>query len=216
MAKTPKDFSTMIKMKKQGAVLQEIADHIGRSTSYVKNHLDNSGIDFKKKSEIEKDKVKPLAHRMKRKGHTLQEIADEIGRSTSYVKNMLDSLLDKETKKSENEFQKSDVLPFLKRDNHSNIVEGKPHKCGGIKLEIDIESTKNNITYYTEVKRDLGSHRLMTAIGQLVFHQFGNEGIPQNCRYQIALPRNYKQDKHFLEGLTIYLNAKLGIDVIFM
>lgn len=115
----------------------------------------------------------------------------------------------------EKDFTDKFVKPHLESQGHTPD-NNRTHKCGGIKPQIDIKSSKANITYFTEVKYDLGNHRLQTAIGQIFFHQFGNRNEQGEFKYQIVFPAKYENNRHFKEGFANYLRKKLGIDIIFV
>lgn len=118
--------------------------------------------------------------------------------------------------KSNNEknFTNNFVKPHLESQGHK--FDDRSHKCGGIKLKIDIKSKKANTTYFTEVKYGLGPHHLQTAIGQIFFHQFGNRNEQGEFKYQIVFPAQYKNNRHFKEGFAKDLKKRLGIDIIFV
>lgn len=121
--------------------------------------------------------------------------------------------------KKEKPFTDENVKPYFKKQGHEIDTGDTWTRCGKFTLQVDILSTKGGCTYVTEVKRDLGCHRLHTAIGQLLFHKFRRGETNKSGEkevYQIVLHEECEGDRLFPEGFRKYIEENLGIRTIFV
>jgi len=118
--------------------------------------------------------------------------------------------------KNEADFIENYVVPYLDKNGHRDIEYGSRLKD---QFNPDIISTKGNITYFSEVKYNLGGHAFQTGIGQLFFYQIQHGFDPSASnenRFHLIFPEQYKSNRHFLHDIQDVLHKRVNIEILFV
>lgn len=118
--------------------------------------------------------------------------------------------------KNEKDFAENYVVPFLKKDGHRDLFFNERTKD---QFNPDIISTKGNVTYYSEVKYNLGGHGFQKGIGQLFFYQIQHgfdPDVSSENRFQLIFPEQYKSNRHFLHDTKDVLYKRVNIEILFV
>lgn len=164
--------------------------------------------------EEEKNLVRDLRYNKKLK---YSEIAEKFNRSLYWVHCRLSDKYKPMASRIEKRFQDQDVIAYLEKEGHWIIKYNTRTKCDEFSQEVDILSTKDSITYITEVKNVVNHHQIQTGIGQIILHKYGHKGEDKgNIVYQIVFPKEFSKYRYFSSIFLDYLDKKLGIKIIFV
>ena len=104
-----------------------------------------------------------------------KEIAEKLNRSLYWVHCRLSDKYEPAASRVEKRFQDQDVISFLEREGHKIIRSGTRTKCDEFTQEVDILSTKDGLTFVTEVKNIVNHHQIQTGFGKWFFINLGTE-----------------------------------------
>lgn len=164
--------------------------------------------------EEERGLVRKLRYEEKLK---YKEIAEKLNRSLYWVHCRLSDKYKPAASRVEKRFQDREVISYLEKEGHKIIKNNTRTKCKEFSQEVDILSTKDGLTYITEVKNIVNHHQIQTGIGQMILHRYGYQGKEQgNIIYQLVFPKKFVQYRYFSPEFVHYLNKSLGIKIIFI
>jgi len=164
--------------------------------------------------EKETELVRKLRYTEKLK---YKEIAEKLNRSLYWVHCRLSDKYEPAASRVEKQFQDKDVISFLEKQGHKIIRKDTRTKCDEFSQEADILSTKENLTFITEVKNIVNHHQIQTGIGQMILHKYGYRQKEKNdVIYQIAFPKKFSKYRYFSTDFIDYLDKTIGIKIIFI
>lgn len=164
--------------------------------------------------EEERRLVRKLRYEEKLK---YKEIAEKLNRSLYWVHCRLSDKYKPAGSRVEKRFQDQEVISYLRNEGHKIIKNNTRTKCEEFSQEVDILSTKDSLTYITEVKNIVNHHQIQTGIGQMILHKYGyREKDKGNIIYQIVFPKKFDKYRYFSSDFIDYLDKNLGIKIIFI
>lgn len=162
--------------------------------------------------EDEKNLVRDLRYKNKLK---YSEIATRLNRSLYWVHCRLSDKYKPAGSRVEKKFQDEEVRNFLEKNGHKIIYDGTRSKCPEFSQEVDIKSSKDGLTYITEIKNVVNHHQLQTAIGQIILHNYALRN-KNDVVYQIVFPQKFQSWRYFSQEFLDYLKERLSISIIFI
>ena len=164
--------------------------------------------------EKETELVRKLRYAEKLK---YKEIAEKLNRSLYWVHCRLSDKYKPAGSRVEKRFQDQDVISYLEKEGHKIIKNNTRTKCKEFSQEEDILSTKDGLTYITEVKNIVNHHQIQTGIGQMILHKYGyRQKEKDDVIYQITFPKKFSKYRYFSTDFINYLDKTLGIKIIFI
>jgi uncharacterized protein YerC len=179
------EYTLIKKMRLEGKTLQEIAQHFGKSITWVYTRV-NPKYAVKRRNVTSSDDTMLIDEpankyeQMRKHGLTMQNIATLNGVSLTTVYKVLRN--NKQKCSRERIFRDSVVIPYLQNIlNHIQVV--KEFTISFQRADI-VSTTPDGKMCITEVKRTISAHAIQTSIGQLIIHQLEYP----DAMLQIALP----------------------------